>query len=430
VYLLYELLLILSALLLIPYCLAKGFSQGHVWRGIGERLGFYAAGRLVPLQGKRVFWIHAASVGETRAAIPLVRCLKKTFPGSVVVLSTMTFTGQAIAQEIPEVDVGLFCPFDLSWVVRRVLRQIQPVLLIIVETEIWPNFVRYASKRGLAVMLINGRISDHSFPRYRLVRPLLRPVLEQFDAFCMQTELDAERIRLLGAPPERVEVTRNLKFDMTAAVPDEAAVAVFKETFQLPCDCLIWVAGSTHSGEEEAVADVYRQMTEGGRNVVLVLVPRHPERCRAVGEMLTGHGIPFALRSLVAQRERSLQPGEVLLVDSMGEMLKFYAVADLVFVGGSLVPVGGHNILEASLLKKPVIFGHYMNNFKEIMRLLLEAQGGICIANRQELSAAAIRLLDDAELRRSMGEGGNALLQQNAGATAHTLSVVENILGR
>lgn len=428
-YLLYDLILLVAAAVLIPWFVLRGLRHGKVRRGIRERLGLYAADRLTPLAGRKVIWVHAVSVGETRAAIPLLRALKAAYPQSALVLSNVTETGHAIAGGIKEVDLRIFFPFDLSWVVRRVLGRINPSLIVIVETEIWPNFVRLAHQSGIPVLLVNGRISDRSYPRYRRARWLFRPILQQFSAFCMQTEQDAERIRGMGAPPARVEVTRNLKFDMQAALPDPAAAASLRQSLRLPDRASVWVAGSTHAGEEEVVLDAYRQLVEEGRDLVLVLVPRHPERCRGIGEMLSGRGVPVFLRTAVASSARPLAPGEVLLVDTVGEMLKLYAVADLVFVGGSLVAVGGHNILEASLLKKPVIFGIYMHNFKEISELLLAAGGGIQVTSKAELLSAVRRLLDNNEEGRRMGERGHALLEANAGATEHTLAVIRRLLG-
>lgn len=428
-YLLYDLILLVAAAVLIPWYLLRGLRHGKVRRGIRERLGLYEDGRLASLAGREVIWVHAVSVGETRAAIPLLRALKAAYPQSALVLSSVTETGHAIASGINDADLCLFFPFDLSWVVRRALTQVKPALIVIVETEIWPNFVRLAHQSGIPVLLVNGRISDRSYPRYRRVRWLLRPVLEQFSAFCMQTDQDAERIRGIGAPPERVEVTRNLKFDMQTTVPNPAAAASLRQSLRLPDRASIWVAGSTHAGEEEVVLEVYQRLLREGRALVLVLVPRHPERCRGVGEMLSGQGVPFVLRTAVESSSRLLAPGGVLLVDTVGEMLKLYTVADLVFVGGSLIAVGGHNVLEASLLKKPVIFGSYMHNFKEISQLLLAAGGGIQVADPTELTTAVRRLLDNHEEACRMGERGHALLEANAGATEHTLVVIKRLLG-
>ncbi len=423
-YLLYDLILTLATLVLLPYYLLRGLRRGKVRHGLRERLGYFAPGRLAPLAGRPVIWVHAVSVGETRAAVPLIKALKSRYPDHAILLSNVTETGHGVARGLRDVDLCLFFPFDLSWVVRRVLATVQPQLAIIVETEIWPNFVRQCRLRGVPVLLVNGRISDRSFPRYRKVRWLLQPVLQHFSGFCMQSDLDAQRIIAMGAPAERVEVTRNLKFDMQAKTPEPEELDGLREDFQLTGGHPVWVAGSTHAGEEEAVALAYAELLAAGQDLVLVLVPRHPERCRTVAEMLRGRGLTVILRSRIGERKEPLRPGEVLLVDTIGEMMTFYALADVVFVGGSLVNIGGHNILEASLLKKPVVFGPYMHNFKEISRLLGEADGGLCLSSETELAPTLGRLLQDGELRRRMGEGGYGLLAGNAGATEHTLRVI------
>jgi 3-deoxy-D-manno-octulosonic-acid transferase len=431
VYLLYDLLLLASALVLVPYYLIRGLRFGKSRRGIRERLGYYAPDRLTPLSGKRVFWIHAVSVGETRAAIPLVKGLKTAYPDCAVMISNVTETGHAIAETVREADLCLFFPFDLSWAVRRVLRQVRPALIIIVETEIWPNFVRLGKRAGIPIVLVNGRLSDRSFPRYRRVSLLMRPLLQHFSGFCMQSDLDAERIRQLGAAANLIEVTHNLKFDMQASIPDAEEGSSHRREFHLPEDCPVWVAGSTHAGEEEQVVAAYKNLVGRGRQLVLVLVPRHPERCRLVAEMLTQAGLSFVLRSGLHREgaDRRLGPGTVLLGDTLGEMLKFYSAADLVFVGGSLVPIGGHNVLEAALVRKPVLFGPHMHNFKEISGLLLAAGGGIQVADGEALAAAVERLLDDAPLRARMAENGHLLLQAHAGATARTLRVIRKLVG-
>jgi 3-deoxy-D-manno-octulosonic-acid transferase len=429
VYLLYDLILLASSVVLVPYYLLRGLRYGKTRRGIRERLGFFAPDRLAPLAGKKVFWVHAVSVGETRAAIPLVHALKQAYPECAVLISNVTETGHAVAETVREADLCIFFPFDLSFVVRRVLRQIRPTLLIIVETEIWPNFVRCGQAQRIPVALVNGRLSDRSFPRYLRVRFLMAPLLRKFSAFCMQSELDAERMRRLGADPTLVEVTHNLKFDMEAPLPDAAEVARLRTRYRLPATTRVLVAGSTHAGEEEVLVAAYQQLLAAGRDLVLILVPRHPERCRTVVETLGAAGVPCALRSEVEERGESLPAGGVLVGDTLGEMLKYYAVADLVFVGGSLVPVGGHNVLEASLVGKPVLFGPHMHNFKEISRLLLEVGGGLQVAGGEELARELARLLDDPEGCAAMGARGRELLAANVGATAHTLRVLRDLVG-
>ena len=427
-YLLYDLVLLASAAVLIPYYLFRGWRQGKVRRGIRERLGFYTAGQLAQVAGRKVLWVHAVSVGETRAAVPLLKRLKSLYPEHLLVLSNVTETGHQIAQDLREVDLCLFFPFDLSWVVQRVLRQVRPDAVIIVETEIWPNFIHGASRAGIPVILVNGRISDRSFPRYRLARKLIAPILDQIDAFCMQTELDGERIVAMGARSERVSVTGNLKFDMQVHPVDCAERERLRGAFRLPEGAVIWVAGSTHAGEEEIVTGVYRDLVASGESLFLILVPRHPERCRPVREMLAGQGLGIGLRSALEERPAPFAPGEILLVDTLGEMLTFYALADLVFVGGSLVPVGGHNVLEASIMEKPVVFGSYMHNFKEISSLLLSERAGLMVNDRLELLGAVRQLLGDAARRTAMGRAGAGLLERNAGATDKTIAVIDRLV--
>lgn len=427
VYLLYDLTLLASAAFLIPYYLFRGVRRGKTRRGIRERLGFFTAPQLALLTGGKCLWIHAVSVGETRAAAPLLKALRAAYPDYLLVLSNVTETGHQIAREIAEVDLCLFFPFDLSWVVKRVLRQIRPAAIVIVETEIWPNFIRHAQVAGIPVILVNGRISDRSFPRYRRVRRLMKPILDQLSACCMQTELDARRIVELGAEASRVVVTGNLKFDMRVTTPDAEQREALRRTFRLPANLPVWVAGSTHAGEEEIIIDVYRELVAAGARLLLILVPRHPERCRGVGEMLTGRGLTVRLRSAVTATDPWLDSGEVLLVDTIGEMLTFYALADLVFVGGSLVPVGGHNVLEASLLEKPVVFGSHMHNFKEIAKLLQASGGGLMVGNRPELLAAVRQLLADPGRCAAMGRAGGQLSRRNAGATEKTLAVIARL---
>jgi len=428
VFLLYDLALLLAALLLMPYYVVKGWRYGKSRRGIRERLGFFTTKRLQPLQGKEVFWVHAVSVGETRAAIPLVKALRKTHPDAALVISNVTETGHAIAAKIPEVDLCMFFPFDLSWVVKRVLKKIHPRQIVLVETELWPNFVRLAHAAKIPLALINGRISDRSFPRYRKAGPVLRKLLGMIGVFCMQTELDAWRIRVLGAPDERVKVTGNVKFDV-APLPETYQQPVLRDELGLPQDSPVWVAGSTHVGEEALVIEAFLRLRQTIPELRLILVPRHPERCEEVAELLRGRQLSVRRRSQAATAPVSTEGNDVLLGDTLGEMLKFYAASDVVFVGGSLVPIGGHNILEALQCGKPVVFGQHMHNFKEITRLVLDADGGRCVSDTDELVLAVADLLGDHEQKQDMVRAGQLLMEKNAGATGHTLAYLQRLLG-
>lgn len=423
-YLLYDLILLVVAAVLIPFYLIRSLRYGKSRRGIRERLGFFAPGRLKLLGEKQVVWIHAVSVGETRAAIPLLNGLRKQYPGALLLLSNVTETGHTVAEKIPELDLCFFFPFDLSWAVRRVLKQIRPDLIVIVETEIWPNFVRAARQQQIPVVLVNGRLSDRSFPRYRLVRALLRPILGSFAAFCMQSETDAERVKILGADEELVINSGNIKFDLQVRDVSDGELAELRNRYRLSPKLPVIAAGSTHAGEEELVIRTFQRLLVEGCDALLVLVPRHPERCRQVAELLGRMGISCRLRSQCSEADPVLLSGEVLLVDTLGEMLNIYAFSDVVFVGGSFVPIGGHNLLEASLVGKPVLFGPHMQNFREISRLLLEVGAGLQVSDELELGRALQQLLADQSLRSEMGQAGRTLIEQNVGATDRTLEVL------
>jgi len=425
VYLLYDLILYASAIILVPYYLLRGLRYGKARRGIRERLGIYAQDFRQLLQGRKVFWIHAVSVGETRASIPLLKALRKTYPDAQILLSNVTETGRKIASGIPEIDHFIFFPFDLRWVVRKSLSIIRPDLIILVETEIWPNFVLEAKARDIPLVLVNGRISDRSFPRYRMAGKLLPPILDTISDYCMQSEQDSRRIRHLGAPSGRVRVTGNLKFDMQPPRIDTDELGALRRELRFPQNARIWVAGSTHDGEERQLTDVYQRLREICPELFLVLVPRHPERCRQVQDDLGKRNISAVLRSSLAELNRNLQPGEIMIVDTLGEMLKLYALSDLVFVGGSLVDIGGHNILEAALLKKPVMYGSHMQNFKEIARLVRAAHAGLQVKNADDLYRQMRILIENPDEAMRIGENGHHLLEQNRGATQRTLEVID-----
>lgn len=423
-YLLYDLLLIIAAAGLVPYYLLRGLRYGKSRRGIRERLGRYAMEHLEALRGREVIWVHAVSVGETRAALPLLEGLRRQYPQALILLSNVTETGRAIAQESGAADLNLFFPFDFSWTVRRVLQLVRPRLVVIVETEIWPNFTRQANRMGIPVLLVNGRISDRSYPRYLRFRFLLSPVLKCFSAFCMQSQLDAERIIALGADPARVETTGNLKFDHALQAPSDEDLGKLAQTYRLPADLPILTAGSTHPGEEEQILATFRQLVASGMQLLLVVIPRRPERGREVAAQLAELGTICRLRSTLKDSDPLLASGEVLLVDTLGEVLNLYALSNLVFVGGSLVPVGGHNPLEASLLGKPVLFGPHMHNFREISAKLVTAGAGRQVTSAGQLEGVCRQLLGDAQSATDMGAAGRALVAANAGATLKTLDRV------
>ncbi|HEY5673715.1 MAG TPA: 3-deoxy-D-manno-octulosonic acid transferase [Malonomonas sp.] len=426
--LLYNLILIVAALILVPTYWLRSIRHGKSRRGIRERLGYYSPEHLQQLAGQSIIWVHAVSVGETRAAAPLLKGLRKQYPDSKILLSNVTETGHAIAQKNKDIDICLFFPFDFSWTVRRVLQLVRPELIVIVETEIWPHFTRQAKLLNIPLILVNGRISDRSFPRYRFFRPLLRPVLHCFSAFCMQSQLDTERIVQLGAKSDSVVNTGNLKFDHELRDLNEQEITNLQQRYRLPETTQILVAGSTHAGEEAQLLDVYQQLLEQGRDLLLILVPRHPERSREVETLLNQRKLSYRLRSSLSATAPLFTAGQVLLVDTLGEVLNLYAVSELVFVGGSLVPTGGHNLLEASLMGKPVLFGPHIHNFREISAKLIRAGAGVMIAEPAELLAKTELLLDDPVRCRAMGQAGRSLIAENAGATERTMQRIADCL--
>lgn len=426
-FVLYDILLILFAPLILIHHAWRTVSRGRSFAGFGERFGIIAPEKIVPLAGKEPIWVHAVSVGETMAVKPLLRELKHRYPERPVVLSTVTETGRSIAEKIAEVDLVVYFPFDFGFAVSRALRLVSPSLVIVVETEIWPNFLRCARRMAIPAVMVNGRISDRSFPRYLRFSWFFAPLLANLSALCMQSEEDARRIVAIGAPAQRVFVTRNLKYDLPVKTLSPAEREELHRRYRLPPGALVITAGSTHADEEEAVADSYARLVRERAGLFLVLVPRHPERAAEVGTMLQGKGIPHVRRSAL---DGTPEPaaGGVLLVDTIGELMNLYALSDLVFVGGSLVPVGGHNLLEPASVGAPILFGPHMHNFREISALILAADAGEQVEDRAGLENALQRLLDDEPRRLAMGERGISLMAEQGGAAARHLEIIGRLL--
>lgn len=423
-YVIYDIFLFLAVPLIIPYYLIRFARKGRLRKGIGERLGFLSPEKRARLEGGDTVWVHAVSVGETMAVRPLLKALKARYPEKKIVLSTVTETGRRIAENLPDVAVCIYFPFDFGFAVRRMLQAVNPSLVVVVETEIWPNFLRRAHCSGIPVVLANGRISDKSFGGYLRFSRLFRPVLENFDALCMQTGEDARRIIAIGALAGRVHVTGNLKYDIPVRIVPEEMMSSLRDSYHIPGEVAVFAAGSTHQGEEETILDVYRSLAEEGRPLFLVLVPRHPERAEEVAALAKQKGLSCVRRSTLDETAGSFRAGEVLLVDTVGELMDIYAIADLVFVGGSLVPVGGHNLLEPASLAVPMIFGPHMNNFREIASRILQSRGGIQVADPDGFSRIVTELLDSPAKRRELGGNGARILSENAGSTDRHMAII------
>ncbi len=427
IYFLYDTLLLFALPIIIGYHLFRSLTRGRP-AAFPERFGFLPSTERAKVDGHDTIWVHAVSVGETIAAKSLLKELKKRFPQKKIVLSNVTETGRSIALKLPEADLCIYFPFDYGFAARKLLDAIRPSLIIIVETEIWPNFLRAARCREIPVVLVNGRISDRSFERYKKLRWVFEKVLADFSAFCMQTSVDANRIAAMGARPANIHVTNNLKYDIPVARLPEERFRVLRDAYHIPSSILVFTAGSTHQGEEELVIKTYKELSGNNSNIFLILAPRHPERAAKVADLLRNEGIAYTLRSGLDNRSPQFRSGEVLLLDTVGELAGLYAISDLVFVGGSLVPVGGHNILEPASLAVPVIFGPFMSNFREISAMILKINGAVQIADGIELTATVRDLLEDEDKRHDIGANGARLLEENRGSTERHMEIIASFL--
>lgn len=421
---------IISLFLLLPVCgyhLYRSLSRGRA-PGFKERFGVLPDTELAKLRQKPVIWLHAVSVGEAIAARPLLKALRSRYPDHAILVSTTTETGRAIAAGFPEKDCCVYFPFDFLPAVRRSLDTIRPRIIIIMETEIWPNFTREAARSNIPVLLANGRISDRSFSRYLKFSWFFRHPLQLFSTLCMQTEADRERIIAIGAPPESTITAGNLKYDIPFRTVSRDEKNRLREQYLIPEALGVLCAGSTHPGEEEEVLTAFKQTLATDKNLMLVLVPRHPERADAVSALLERAAVPYRRRTKLKLGTESFNGGEVLLVDTIGELMKLYGLSDLVFVGGSLVPTGGHNLLEPASVGVPSLFGPHMTNFREIAALTLQYQAGIQVADTEALARTCRMLLADNTLRLQLGQNGLLMMRENGGATARHMEIIANHL--
>ena len=416
-YILYNLLLILATVVLSPVILFKLITVPKYRGGITQKFGRLRKGVMKVVRGTRPIWIHAVSVGEVMAAHPLIRELRKKYPDRKLILSTVTVTGNFTARRrVPEVDAVFYFPFDYPCIVRRVIHGINPQVVLIAETELWPNFLRELKRSGIPSAVINGRISPRSHKNYLKFRKLFSQVFDKVTLFCMQSEADALRIKDIGAAPESVMVTGNLKFDQKIQANRSVPVTI------KPGRKVI-TAGSTHRGEEAALLDVFARLRIKFPDLVLIIAPRHPERFDEVEGLINKTGYE-------CQRRTGLKGPvkDVLLLDTIGELRSFYSLCDIAFVGGSLVKVGGHNLLEPAAMKKPVVFSRYMFNFKEISEALMSAGGGVMVRDKGELYVQFDNLLSDKDLAERMGERAFRVIEMNSGSAKKTIDAIGRLI--
>jgi 3-deoxy-D-manno-octulosonic-acid transferase len=423
----YNLALLAALVVGAPWWLWRMATTHKYREGLAERLGkvpvaLAALGRERPL-----IWLHAVSVGEVLAASRLIDELDCAFPKHRLVISTTTRTGQELARARFGRERVFYCPLDLPWAVRAYLNALQPRLLILVETEFWPNLLNSCFRQGIPVAVVNARISDRSWPRYRRLRWLWKPFLSRINRVLAQSETDAERLKAIGCQPERVSTSGNLKFDVRAA--QEAEAARLLKTL-VPGLKLI-VAGSTLEGEEAALLKAWPKLLAADPQLAMVLAPRHPERFGAVAALLDNSGFPWIKRTVwSSQPAGTLKPlnhGQIVLLDTIGELASVYSLAAVAFIGGSLIPAGGHNPLEPAQFGNPIVTGPHYANFRAITDDL-RAHDAVRIAAKDDLTATLIELLSDRTAAAEMGERAHQVFASQAGATRRCVYALRELL--
>jgi 3-deoxy-D-manno-octulosonic-acid transferase len=427
VYLLYSIATLIALVVLAPYFLYQALRHNKYVGSLRQRLGYLPVS--FNLDAEESIWVHAVSVGEVLAARPIVTGLKARYPALRVFLSTTTLSGQRLARSVSDADAVFYFPFDFTFIVRRTMKLVKPRLFVMVETEIWPNLLRECRRRGVRTALVNGRISPRSFPRYRIIRPFMRRVLSDVDRFCVQSEETARRLGKLGADASRVTVTGSLKFDAVdpSTLPGRGPSRVLR-FFRISPGRLVLIAGSTSKGEEEAVIRAFNRVrtSQAGNNALLVLAARHPERFGDVERLCQREGLLTKRRSdLPIDSEPR---ADAVILDTIGELAQLYQIATAVFVGGSLVPAGGHNILEPAVHGRPIIFGPHMDNFAEIADAFLSRGAAIQVRNVHELEEAVVSLMGDPVRRTRLGAAARTLVDENRGSKDKTLNVLAELL--
>jgi 3-deoxy-D-manno-octulosonic-acid transferase len=394
-------------------------------------MGILPKGTKKLLRSKKVIWFHSASVGEVRILPTIVPKLKKLIPEFSIVISTLTKTGKIEAGKIiPEADLVFYAPVDIPFFVKKTIKKVNPFALILVETELWPNLIKKAKEQKAFVALINGRLSAKSFPQYLRFRSLFSLVLSYFNLLCMRTDEDAERAKILGAEPEKIKIVGNLKFDQMIPRFDKYDKEAIRKSLGISNSCQIIVAGSIREGEEKIILDVFQRLRKENPSFLLILAPRHLNQINLIEEYLLGLGLKFRKKTEIDKKSIEDQNYSVILLDTMGELFSIYCIADVAFVGGSLVPSGGHNILEPAIWGVPVIFGPHIDDFKFAASCLIQSGGGIMVESEDELYQSFSGLLKDEKLRKHLGQKGKKAVEKQRGAAEQTVRFLLEGLNR
>lgn len=415
---------ILFAFFYLPLFLFKGRRR----QGMTLRFGIYPEKLVKNLKEKKNIWVHAVSVGEVMALLPLIKEIREKHPDYRVVITTVTETGSIAAKKIKRSDeIVVFLPFDITFIIKKVIRYIMPAALIIVETELWPNLIREIARSRVKIFLVNGRISDNSLSRYRLIKPLLKNLLAKIDLLFMQTEDQKIRIISLGADPSRVTAPGNMKFD---AIFSEDMFKQDEEKIRLSLGLdtrdELFIAGSTHPGEEEIILSSYLEVKEKFASLRLLIAPRHIKRIKELQKLIIDYGLNPLLMSRLSVISSKISGRDILILDTIGLLRSLYSVAEIAFVGGSLVKRGGQNMIEPATFAKPLLLGPYTYNFRDIVEIFLEENAAIVVKDTQTLTESLRALLSDAALRDSLGKSAQRVVRSSRGATARILRSIED----
>ena len=424
---LYNILFLICLGLAAPYYFWRLVRRGNWRTDFGQRFANYDRGVNLALTNRHVIWMHAVSVGEVGLCSQIIRALEPHVPNAKIVVSCTTTTGmQEYRRRLPPRILKIYYPVDRRKFVRRAIATINPQAIILLEAEIWPNFIWRARDLRIPLFLANARLSDRSFPRYRRFGWLFRDLFGSFAGVGCQSEEDAERLRTVGCRPDGVKVVGNLKFD-AAQLPEQRKLDVpaLLRQIGVPDDAVLLVAGSTHDGEEIILADIAARLRQKFPKLFLIIVPRHFERARAIAQQFRTRGFRFMVRDEISPATR-LRPGEVdmLLVNTTGELMFFYEPAHVVFVGKSLTAKGGQNPIEPAALGKPVVFGPNMQNFQDIVRIFLRHNAAVKVKDAAELEQVFGELLADPARRAALGERATAAVKENLGAVERTVEMI------
>ncbi|MGA2330429.1 MAG: 3-deoxy-D-manno-octulosonic acid transferase [Syntrophales bacterium] len=426
-YLLYNILLVMAALLAFPYYAIKMTLTGKYRKSMGPKFGLVSPAIFAEMKGSPRIWIHAVSVGEVMAAEPIVASLRTHFPEACIVLSTSTETGQDMARRIVTGATSfIYYPLDIPFVVRKIITKVSPDIFILTETELWPNFIRVCKEQGAKIIMVNGRISQRSYQRYALTKFFWKDIVNLVDEMGVISAMDAERLKAIGMAPARVHVMGNAKYDSLAAKASPLVREEMHRKLNLIEMDRVLVAGSTHDGEEKIVLNVYRRLLERYPDFKLIIIPRHPERGHAVLSLLEETGFDDCITMTDIEGGRHRTGERIIVIDVIGELFKVYSLASVVFCGGSLVPKGGQNILEPAAWGKVIFYGPSMDDFRDEKELLENAGAGIMVRSGEELLEGILTLMSDPDTLARKGEEGRRIVVSNMGAADRYADMVRS----